>query len=290
MSALRLAHNIRKAIQHLNPSEVREQSERVLSVALIGPDDSSLWNMERYLCPPELSPAKRAEVSRMLHRVSGESSRSYDLELWDDSMAVPRRAFMFHRDRPERTVNEVLQKRPDLALPLARHFAPFRKPVIDQVISNVAKENALFSLATAIPDIIPLLSLPWALGEFASDTVFLTINQVRMTFLIAAASDAKVGYREQRGEIGSILAGAFGFRAIARELIGKIPMGGGLIPKAGVAWAGTSVVGHSMERLYRLGYPYTQDERKSAYETAIEKGKQIASDLLETLRRRPQET
>ena len=49
------------------------------------------------------------------------------------------------------------------------------------------------------------------------------------------------------------MLGAFGWRALARELVGKIPMGGGLIPKAAIAYAGTRVVGLSLERLYRIG-------------------------------------
>jgi hypothetical protein len=155
------------------------------------------------------------------------------------------------------------------------------------IIRAVARENALFCLATALPDVVPsLMSLPWAVGEFSSDAAFLTMNQIRMAFLLAAASDRAVGYREQSKEIASIIAGAFGWRAIARELIGKVPFGGGLIPKSGIAWAGTFVVGLSMERLYRLGYGFTRDERKSAYEEAYEHGRQIAGMLLSGLKER----
>ena len=214
---------VRQAITHLNPAEVRAQSEQPISIGLVAPTAEGLWRMERYFCPPDLSPAKRAEVSRMLYRISAsERTRAYDIEIWDDSLAVPDHVFTFYPDRPERTVEEVLRRRPDLALPLARYISPFRKPVISQSIGTVARENALFSLATALPDIVPsMLSLPWAIGEFASDTAFLTGNQVRLTFLIAAASDREIGYREQKGQIGSIVAGAFGFRALARELVGK---------------------------------------------------------------------
>jgi hypothetical protein len=146
----------------------------------------------------------------------------------------------------------------------------------------VSKENALFSLATAVPSIVPFVSLPWAIGEFASDTAFLTMNQIRLAFQLAAASDREVGYREQRGEIASIVAGAFGWRSIARELVGKIPAGGGLIPKAAVAFAGTYVVGASLERYFRLGYGYSQKERKSAYQAAYEQGKAIAATFLKS--------
>jgi hypothetical protein len=169
-------------------------------------------------------------------------------------------------------------------LPLARHIFPFRHPVIERIIRSVAKENALFSIATALPDIVPLLSLPWALGEFASDTVFLTVNQIRMTFLIAAASRLETGYREQRGEIGSIVASAFGFRAIARELAAKIPFGGGLIPKAAIAWTGTYVIGRSMERLHNHGHALTPEERDSMYEQMLGKGREIAGSLMESIR------
>jgi hypothetical protein len=113
------------------------------------------------------------------------------------------------------------------------------------------------------------------------------MNQIRMGFLLAAASDRKIGYREQRGEVTSIAAGAFGWRALARELVGKVPFGGGLIPKAAIAWAGTFVVGMSLERLYRLGYGFTRAERKVAYEDAYEHGRQIARMLLVGLKKVP---
>ena len=161
--------------------------------------------------------------------------------------------------------------------------------MIDRIVASVARENALFSVATALPDVVPLLSLPWAVGEFASDTAFLTMNQIRMTFMIAAASDCGVGYKEQKGEIGSIVAGAFGFRALARELVGKIPLGGGLIPKAAIAWTATRVIGASMERLYRAGYPYTREERQSAYANLFDRGKEMARSLVEAFHR-PQTT
>jgi hypothetical protein len=286
--SLGIVTQVKQAISNLNPDEVRQQAERKLSIGLVAPSSEGLWNMEKYLCPPELSPGKRAQVARMLHRVTGtERNRAHDIEIWDDSLAVPDHVFSFDASRPELTVADVLRRRPELALPLARYIAPFRQPVIDQYIGSVSRENALFSLATALPDIVPnLLSLPWAIGEFASDTAFLTGNQIRMTFLIAAASDHDIGYREQKGQIGSIVAGAFGFRALARELVGKIPFGGGLLPKAAVSYAGTYVVGRSMEKYYSLGYHFTKQERRNTFEEALERGKEIAAGLLETLRPR----
>jgi hypothetical protein len=104
-----------------------------------------------------------------------------------------------------------------------------------------------------------------------------------MAFLLAAASDRPVGYREQRSEIASIAASSFGWRALARELVGKIPLGGGLIPKAAVAWAGTFALGLSMERLYRLGYGFSRAERTAIYKEAFQHGKEVAGLLLQDL-------
>jgi len=80
------------------------------------------------------------------------------------------------------------------------------------------------------------------------------------------------------------LAGAFGCRAIARKLAGKIPLGGGLGPKAVIAHAGTLVAGRVLERLYREGYEFSGQERASAYESAYELGKQVPAELWRTLR------
>jgi hypothetical protein len=73
---------------------------------------------------------------------------------------------------------------------------------------------------------------------------------------------------------------------VARQLISKIPMGGGLVPKAAVAYAGTVVVGRGLERYYRLGYKYTRAERRAAYEEAFEKGKLLTANLVDRFRKR----
>ena len=110
------------------------------------------------------------------------------------------------------------------------------------------------------------------------------ISQVRMAFLIAAASDRAVGYREQRGQIAAIVGGAVGWRALARELAGKIPFGGGLIPKAAIAYAGTYTVGAGLERFYRLGSGLTRQERRLIYESALKRGKELVKALVELRR------
>jgi hypothetical protein len=285
--------NIKEAISNLDPEEARRHAERPIRLFLYADSDRAYRQMEEFFAPPDLSEGRRAQLQQLIYRATDGflPSQANDLEIYleDSPQEVPRatsRVFAFHPDRPMHTVHSVLEARRDLAIPLAVHIQPFREEVSHRIIKKVAKENALFALATALPDIVPFLSLPWAVGEFASDTALLTANQFRMAFLLAAANDRDIGYREQKAEVVSIMMGAFGWRALARELVGKIPLGGGLIPKAAIAYAGTRVVGLSLERLYRIGHAYTRAERRLAYEEALQRGKTFATSLLDGIQRK----
>lgn len=284
--SIKYMRHVRDALAWLKPHEVRQQVEQPLRIGLHGASDLSYFHMESFFAG-QLSEARRAEIAGTLIRAGAQPApHEYDLEIWSEELNAPPGSIRFAWNAPEQTVAEILDKREDLELRLARNLCPFRRPVTDRIIRRIARENAMFSVATALPDIIPLFSIPWAVGEFASDTAFLTANQIRMAFLLAAASNRAIGYREQRNEIGSIVAGAFGWRAMARELAGHIPLGGGLIPKAAIAYAGTRVVGLSLERYYRIGYGLTATERKAAYAQALARGKQVAAGIMEAVKSR----
>lgn len=286
--SLSVLKEIKAAVSKLNPGDIAEDAQRILRVGLVASSDNAFASMEEYLAPRHVSYDKRAEVMGMLYRLDSLTKpNNFDLVLCEQGLACPKNAFTFYLQDPEKTIQDVLSDREDLRLPLARNFYPFRQPVVDQIVHRVSRDNALFALVTALPNIVPsFIELPWSVGEFASDTAFLTLNQVRMAFLIAAASDKIAGYSAQKGEIASIVTGAFGFRAIARELVGHIPLGGGLIPKGAVAYAGTFIVGVGLDRYNRLGYGLTRKERHENYEAAYQRGKGVVEMLLHGLKKR----
>lgn len=284
--SLSLLKDIRAAYSNLNPDGVRTQAERELNVALVANNAEAYSAMEHFLAPLSESAEKRARALRCLHRVpDASSSERFDFIVCQEGAVSGGNRFVFHHGDPERMVCNILDERQDIELALSRNFAPFRQPVASRIIQRVARENAMFTLMTALPNVIPsLIELPWAVGEFATDTAFLTINQIRMAFLLAAASDAEIGYAGQKGEVAAIVASAFGWRAIARELMGKIPLGGGLIPKGAISFAGTYAVGKSLEAFYRRGYGLSRAEQRQAYSHALAKGRGVVDLLLSTLK------
>lgn len=283
MSTVQSLVNVKKALSTLSPRQVREMSQRPLHIALNAATPEGYQRMENFFMA-DLSPARRRESSYSLTRGAAAGGK-YDLVIYDESLAAPPHALVFEPHRPDHIVTRVLDQHYDLGVPLARSFLPFRRPFIERVIAKTARENTLFSVTTALPDVIPnIIELPWAVAEFASDTAFLTMNQVRMAFIIAAASDREVGYLQQKPEIATVVGSAFGWRALARQLVGKIPFGGGLIAKAGIAYAGTKVLGLSLDRYYSIGFTYTRAERDSLYADAFRQGKKVAQRMLSYIR------
>jgi hypothetical protein len=281
--SLQVLKEIRTAVANLNPNEVQTAAERAVSIGLVASSAAGFEAMEEFLLPSDkISYRKRVSAAPMLYRAGDPNlPEHFDVVLYEPGLRCPENAFRFDPEQPEETVRAILAKNDDLGLALARNFHPFRQPVVDRIVYTVSRDNALFALVTALPDVIPsIIELPWSVTEFASDTAFLTINQIRMAFLIAAASDKPVGYSMQKGEIAGIVTGAFGWRALARELVGKIPFGGGLIPKGAIAFAGTYVEGLGLDRLFRLGYGLSSEERRNSYQEAFERGKGLVETVM----------
>jgi len=271
----------RAAFSVLKPEEAQRRAQRSVHIGLVAADDAGYAEMERFLIPEAAGPQQRAAARRLVHRSNDRSvPRTVDFVLYQQGLRHPRAAVTFNPANPRATVSEMLRGNDELALPLARNFPAFRPVVVERLVHGVSLENALFAFATALPDIVPsLIELPWAIGEFASDIAFLTANQIRMAFLIAAACGAPVGFKSQKAEMLTIGASAFGWRAIARELVGKIPFGGGLIPKAGIAYAGTFAVGKALAYYHDAGKSYTRQERQAVYLEGLEKGKEVAESI-----------
>ena len=264
----------------LSANEILERAEKPVTVGLVADTSQAYAEMEDFLLPELMRRSLRSARMKQVFRASDRDVPSnVDVILYEPGLPCPSDSFTYQRGNPEATVSEILHEKSDLRLALARQYPAFQKQVIEGIIHEVARENTLFALATALPNIVPnFLELPWIFGEFASDTVFLTANQIRMAFQIAAAAGRKVGFGYQKGELLTIGAGAFGWRAIARELVSHIPLGGGLIPKAAIAYAGTFVVGKGLAFYEHGARQPSIEDRKQLYREGLEHGRTFAEN------------
>jgi hypothetical protein len=269
------------AFSLLSADEIQEKAAKPLHFGLVADGSGAYAEMEEFLVPGTLPRHEWRLRMTQVHRANDvDVPSNVDIVLYEPGLPCPSGSYTFHRDHPEQTVSEILADKGDFDVALARQFPAFRKQVIERIIHMVSRENALFAVATALPNVVPsFVELPWAFGEFASDTAFLTVNQVRMAFQIAAACGKNVGLGEQKGAVASIAAGAFGWRALARELAGKIPLGGGLIPKGAIAYAGTYLAGKGLEMVHLYNGQPTPAQREQYYQEGLEHGRGFARNL-----------
>jgi uncharacterized protein (DUF697 family) len=282
-----LSH-IWKAIRQLNPGSAARESERPFSLAIVGASEDEVSEIRRFLLGP--NPTQR-EITCSLQYVKGyiaplDKAAQTDVSRADLVLATALAAtgtdsaIIFAPQSPGQSVRDTLDtsRGADLRLALGSCFPPFRNEVARRIVREVSKENAIFVIATALGDVVPSIFEPLlGLTEAASDTAFLTANQVRMLFVVGAAYGEPVGYTAQWREVMSIVGAAFGWRAIARELVSKIPFGGGLVPKGAIAYAGTTAVGEGLIFYYTTGRRMTREEMKQTFQ-------RVYSDGLESVR------
>lgn len=278
---VKLLKQAKAALSLLSADEILTQSKQPVHFGLVADSSSAYSEMEEHLVPANLPREYWRKRLSQLHRANDSNvPGSVDIVLYEPGLPCPAGSYTFDRDHPEATWAEILHDKSDLDLALARQFPAFRRLVVDRIIHMVSRENALFAVATALPNVAPsILELPWAFGEFASDTAFLTVNQVRMAFQIAAACGQDVGLAKQKAAVMTIAAGAFGWRALARELVSHIPLGGGLIPKGAIAYAGTYLAGKGLEFLHLHDAEPSAAQREQLYHEGLERGRSFAKTI-----------
>ena len=67
--------------------------------------------------------------------------------------------------------------------------------------------------------------------------------------------------------------------ALARELVGHIPLGGGLIPKGAIAYAGTYLAGKGLEYLHVHDGAPSAAQREQLYQEGLERGRSFTKTL-----------
>lgn len=263
----------------MNPAAVRAAASRPLRFGVLAADEDCVDDIRDFLGPQHT----RTGQYRVVRIAKEDDFGQVSVGFSERGVPHPAHFFAFDPSDPQTSASALLDEHEEDWLPLACNFSGFRPMVSERLIWKIAKENALFTVATSLPNIVPtVLALPWAVGEFASDTVFLTVNQIRLSFLLAAAHGKDVSYDSQSVKIGSIAGVALGWRAIARQIVSKVPAGAGLVPKGLIAFAGTYVVGRALEHWFREGTPLGRAAQKEHFEAARHRGRAAVERIVES--------
>lgn len=265
------------AARMLNPSQVRAAANRRMAFGVLAANDDTVDRIHEILVP-----GSHLTVPRNVLRIATEDDfRRATLGFSERGFPHPVHFCGFDERDPENSVAALLDDHEAQWLALGRSFPGLRRAISERLIRKVAKENTLFAVATSLPNVVPtLFSLPWAVGEFASDTTCLTANQVRLAFLLAAVHGHEVGYERQGMKISSIVGAAFGWRAIARQLTSKVPGGAGMASKGLIAFAGTYTVGRSLEHWFREGSILDRTEQRAYYSESLQTARETVDKIL----------
>jgi uncharacterized protein (DUF697 family) len=124
----------------------------------------------------------------------------------------------------------------DEALALARAFSFVRTPFVNNAIQAISLQNAAIAAVFFLP---------------GADMPLLTLNQARLFLQIAAAYDAALDQSRLK-ELLVVLLTGFGLRALARRLLGAVPVLGWAI-RGTVSYAGTLAIGKAAQEYFENG-------------------------------------
>jgi uncharacterized protein (DUF697 family) len=123
----------------------------------------------------------------------------------------------------------------DYLVSLGRGYPVFRHAVCEEIIRKNARQNAF----------IGALPIPGA------DMPAITANQGRMVLGIAAVYGEEISFERARELVG-VLAAGFGFRALTRQVVKLVPVGGWAASGA-IGYAGTLAMGRTAMLYFERG-------------------------------------
>ena len=174
-----------------------------------------------------LKAAHRARVPTVVVAAGREAPVRVPFVLATDVVRVP----TGHGFPVDEIARVVMHKLGEEGSSLARRLPVLRAPFCSELIESFARKNGILGVAVFVP---------------GADLPVLTLNQLRMVLRICAAYGLEVD-AQRAPEIAATIGAGLGFRTIARELLGAIPVAGWLL-KGAVAYAGTRALGEAAVR------------------------------------------
>lgn len=166
---------------------------------------------------------------------------------------------------------------------VGRNLPALRETVAGKLTHDAANNALKVAVASAVVDHIPVVGL--VLGAFASagDMVAITGIQVMLMLHIEAAYGRDPDL-QRTWQLLPVIGGGFGWRMLARELVGFVPVAGIAI-KGAIAYAGTIVVGEGVTFLHEHGHTMTTGQASALYERTKNDALRFTRDLITKLRK-----
>jgi uncharacterized protein (DUF697 family) len=214
---------------------------------------------------------RAAEVANLLGAQRGTKGAEIVLSVSGNSLALSGKAVEEPKEIPlssgsvdleELTTRVVRALDDDYLVALAKGYPPFRRAACEEIIRHNARQNA----------VVGALPIPGA------DMPVMTANQARMVLNIAAAYGEELSVERARELLG-VLAAGFGLRALARQAVKLVPLGGWAA--AGViGYAGTIAMGRATILYFeRGGQRVGEREMAEIRRRALEEGRTFVSRL-----------
>ena len=167
---------------------------------------------------------------------------------------------------------------------VGRRLPALRETVAAKLTRDAAMNALKVAGASAVVDHVPILGI--VLGAFASGADMFAITGIQMNLMLnIGATYGRDPDLSAMWELLPVVGGGFGWRALAREISGFIPVGGMFI-KAAIAYAGTVVVGEGVAYYYRTnGRQMGVEDAAHVYDDAKASAMTFARDVLARFRR-----
>ena len=161
---------------------------------------------------------------------------------------------------------------------VGRNLPVLRETVAAKLTRDAAANALKVALASAVVDHVPVIGIVLGALASAGDTVAITGIQMMLLLHIEAAygKDPDV---QRLWQLLPVVGGGFGWRMLARELSGFIPVAGIGI-KGAIAYAGTIVVGEGVTFYYEHGRHMSKGQAATIYERTKSDALLFARDLI----------
>jgi len=184
-----------------------------------------------------------------------------------------------------RVFTHIVEASKGVEIAVGRRLPPLRETVAAKLTRDAANNALKVALASAVVDHIPVVGV--VLGAFASAGDMVAITGLQMMLLLhIEATYGKDPDVQRMWKLLPVIGGGFGWRTLARELAGFVPVAGVAI-KGAIAYAGTIVVGEGVTFFLEHGKHMSKADATAVYNRTKEDAMRYARDLIARFRKNP---